>query len=60
LTGAIGIHHEELAIGLRNVVVEWVLVFESQAGAAKENVLSMRSHLRERRLDRSDPVHVDV
>src|SRR5262252_1974454 len=41
LTGAIRIHHKELGIGLRNVVVERRLVFESETGAAEENVLAI-------------------
>src|SRR5215469_7684945 len=42
LAGAIRIHHKELGVRLRNVVVEWCLVFESETGAAEENVLAIR------------------
>src|SRR5258708_16785852 len=41
LSGAIRIHHKELGIGLRNVVVERCLIFESKTGAAEENMLSI-------------------
>src|SRR6516165_1754470 len=41
LTGAIRVHHKEFGIGLRNVVVERRFVFESETGAAEENVLAI-------------------
>src|SRR6266851_8778910 len=41
LAGAIRVHHKKLGIGLRNIVVERRLVFESETGAAEENVLAI-------------------
>src|SRR5713101_5993251 len=41
LSGAIRIHNKELGIGLRNVVVQRCLIFESKTGAAEENMLSI-------------------
>src|SRR5215472_13327084 len=41
LIGSIRVHHKELAVGLGNAVVERRLIFESQTGAAEENMLSI-------------------
>ena len=41
LIGAICVHHKELAVGLRNAVVEWRLIFETETGAAEDNMLSI-------------------
>ena len=44
LARAIGIHHKELGIGLRNVVVERRLVFESETGTAERMCLPSGDH----------------
>src|ERR1700693_1209966 len=41
LMGAIRVHHKEFTIRLRNAVVERCLIFESETGAAEENMLSI-------------------
>jgi len=41
LIGAIRVHHKEFPIRLRNAVVEWRLIFESETGAAEEDMLSI-------------------
>ena len=41
LTGAVRVHHKKLSLGLRNVVVERSLFFQSKTSAAEANMLSI-------------------
>ena len=53
LSGAIRVHHKEFIIRLRNAVVERHLIFESETGAAEENVFPIRRPYRVRIISQS-------